>query len=78
MAVSRKYGHGRLAIVAAFTVREAQRGQLDEAMPAARVSLLDTLRFIRAQPGLVHTLIGASVYTLWAWAGPLTWSGRTI
>jgi predicted MFS family arabinose efflux permease len=61
------------AVVLAVTVREPQRGQLDATTPITRSSLLDTLRFLRAQPALVHTLAGASVYTLWAW-GLMWWT----
>jgi predicted MFS family arabinose efflux permease len=61
------------AIVVALTVREPQRGRLDELPPPARASLLDTLRFTGKQPALLHTLIGASVYTLWAW-GLMWWT----
>jgi len=61
------------AILLFLTVREPQRGQLDHTLPAARASLLDTLRFMRTQPALVHTVIGAAVYTLWAW-GLMWWT----
>jgi len=61
------------ALVLAATVREPQRGQLDAATPLTRASLVDTLRFLRTQPALVHTLAGASVYTLWAW-GLMWWT----
>jgi predicted MFS family arabinose efflux permease len=61
------------AIVVALTVREPQRGRLDELPPPVRASLWDTLRFTRKQPALLHTLIGASVYTLWAW-GLMWWT----
>jgi predicted MFS family arabinose efflux permease len=61
------------AIVVAITVREPRRGRLDEFPPPVRASLLDTLQFTRRQPALVHTLIGAAVYTLWAW-GLMWWT----
>jgi MFS family permease len=61
------------AVVLAATVREPQRGQLDAATPIARASLVDTLRFLRTQPALIHTLAGASVSTLWAW-GLMWWT----
>jgi hypothetical protein len=61
------------AIVVALTIREPVRGRLDEVPPPARAGLLDTLRFARDQPALLHTLIGASVYTLWAW-GLMWWT----
>jgi predicted MFS family arabinose efflux permease len=62
-----------VAITVAVTVREPQRGRLDELPPPVRAGLLDTLRFTRAQPALLHTLIGASVYTLWGW-GLMWWT----
>ena len=55
------------AILIRFTVREPQRGQLDEGPAPLKAGLLATLRFTTRQPALLHTLIGASVYTLWAW-----------
>ena len=61
------------AIVVAATIREPQRGRLDESAPLVRASLFDTLRFTRKQPALLHTLIGASLYTLWAW-GLMWWT----
>ncbi len=61
------------AIVVALTIREPERGRLDEVPPPAPAGLLDTLRFARDQPALLHTLIGASVYTLWAW-GLMWWT----
>lgn len=62
-----------IALVVRATVREPLRGQLDEAPPPAKASLFDTLRFARSQPALLHTLIGAAVYTLWAW-GLMWWT----
>ena len=61
------------AVVLVATVREPKRGQLDATTPIARASLADTLRFLRTQPALVHTLAGATVYTLWAW-GLMWWT----
>jgi predicted MFS family arabinose efflux permease len=62
-----------LALLVALTIREPERGRLDDAPPVARTSLRDTLRFARAQPALLHTWIGATVYTLWSW-GLMWWT----
>jgi len=67
----------------AVTIREPARGRLDEAAPAdtradqprainhagatTRATLKDTLKFSRVQPALLHTWLGATVFTLWAW-----------
>jgi MFS family permease len=70
-----------VAVLVAVTIREPQRGRLD-AVPApaastaaapARASLKDTLRFARVQPALLHTWLGAAVYTLWSW-GLMWWT----
>jgi MFS family permease len=61
------------AIVIRSTVSEPQRGRLDEGPAPLRAGLLVTLKFISKQPALLHTLIGASVYTLWAW-GLMWWT----
>lgn len=62
-----------LAIVVWLTIREPQRGGLDESPPPPQAGLLDTMRFIRDQPALLHALLGAAVYTLWAW-GLMWWT----
>jgi MFS family permease len=62
-----------IAIALGLTVREPQRGRLDQSTTIARASLLDTLRFTRTQPALLHVLAGASVFTLWAW-GLMWWT----
>lgn len=61
------------SILIAITVREPQRGRLDESPPPAQAGFLDTLRFIRHQPALLHALSGATVFTLWAW-GLMWWT----
>jgi predicted MFS family arabinose efflux permease len=66
-----------VAVLVAVSIREPARGRLD-ATPApapvpARASLMDTLRFIRVQPALLHTWLGATVYTLWSW-GLMWWT----
>jgi predicted MFS family arabinose efflux permease len=62
-----------VALLVRFTIREPERGRLDEAPPPPRASLLDTLRFARMQPALLHTWLGATVYTLWSW-GLMWWT----
>ena len=62
------------ALLVACTVREPKRGRLDEAAAAAvAAGLGDTLRFSRAHPALLHTWLGATVYTLWSW-GLMWWT----
>ena len=66
-----------VAVLVAVTIREPERGRLDAApapTPApARTTLKDTLRFARVQPALLHTWLGAMVYTLWSW-GLMWWT----
>ena len=62
-----------LAILIALTVREPQRGRLDESPPPVQAGLLDTVRFIRHQPALLHAMAGATVFTLWSW-GLMWWT----
>jgi hypothetical protein len=62
-----------VALLVASTIREPERGRLDNAPASGRTSLRDTLRFARAQPALLHTWIGATVYTLWSW-GLMWWT----
>jgi hypothetical protein len=62
-----------VALLVASTIREPERGRLDNAPVSGRTSLRDTLRFARAQPALLHTWIGATVYTLWSW-GLMWWT----
>ena len=71
------------ALLVAVTIREPERGRLDTApapaaapaptLPPARATLKDTLRFARVQPALLHTWLGATVYTLWSW-GLMWWT----
>jgi predicted MFS family arabinose efflux permease len=62
-----------VALLVAITIREPERGRLDDTPVTARTTLRDTLRFTRAQPALLHTWIGATVYTLWSW-GLMWWT----
>jgi hypothetical protein len=62
-----------VALLVASTIREPERGRLDNAPVSGRTSLRDTLRFARAQPALLHTWIGATAYTLWSW-GLMWWT----
>lgn len=55
-------------------VREPQRGQSDESAAAvSRASLLQTARFIRGQPALLHCYAGAGLFALWA-LGLIWWT----
>jgi MFS family permease len=62
-----------LALLIGLTIREPERGRLDDLPPPANASFLTTLRFIRDQPALWHALIGATVFTLWSW-GLMWWT----
>ncbi len=62
-----------VALLVALTIREPERGRLDDAAPADRTNLRDTLRFTRVQPALLHTWLGAGIYTLWSW-GLMWWT----
>lgn len=62
-----------VAVLVGATVREPKRGRLDEMPVPARATLMDTLRFTRSQPALLHTWLGATVYTLWSW-GLMWWT----
>jgi predicted MFS family arabinose efflux permease len=73
------------AVLVAVSIREPERGRLDTApapapaaepaptLAPARATLKDTLRFARFQPALLHTWLGAAVYTLWSW-GLMWWT----
>src|SRR5207245_4197412 len=56
-----------VALIAALTVREPPRGQLDRSAPAAPGTLGDTVWFITRQRSAVHLLLGGSVATFWSW-----------
>jgi predicted MFS family arabinose efflux permease len=62
-----------VALAVRLTIAEPARGRLDEAPPAPRASLADTLRFARRQPALIHAWMGAAIYTLWSW-GLMWWT----
>jgi MFS family permease len=62
-----------LALLIGLTIREPERGRLDDLPPPADAGFLTTLRFIRDQPALWHALIGATVFTLWSW-GLMWWT----
>jgi MFS family permease len=63
-----------VALIVRLTVREPRRGQLDAlASPAARSTLLTTLRFIHTQRSALHLLVGGSVATFWSW-GLMWWT----
>ena len=62
-----------VALIAALTVREPPRGQLDRSAPAAPGTLGDTVWFITRQRSAVHLLLGGSVATFWSW-GLMWWT----
>jgi len=62
-----------IALVVWLTVREPQRGQLDEvAATPAPTTLLATLDYVRQHKSAFHLLMGGSVATLWSW-GLMWW-----
>jgi predicted MFS family arabinose efflux permease len=62
------------ALTLLVTVQEPQRGRLDgDAYASARASLMDTWRFARGQPALLHSWAGGTVFTFWAW-GLMWWT----
>ena len=62
-----------VALIVWFTVREPQRGQLDEATEKpVPTTLLTTLTYIRHHKMAFHLLIGGAVATLWSW-GLMWW-----
>ena len=62
-----------VALIAALTVREPRRGQLDRSAPAAPGALGATVWFITRQRSAVHLLLGGSVATFWSW-GLMWWT----
>ncbi|WP_143075154.1 MFS transporter [Sphingobium sp. AP50] len=62
-----------LAVLVALTVREPQRGRLDDAPLARTVRLRTTLAFVGQQRSLLHVIAGATVVTFWGW-GLLWWT----
>ena len=62
-----------LAGLILVTVAEPKRGRLDHVAPQGHASLLDTLRYAVRTPALLHSLAGATVFTLWAW-GLMWWT----
>jgi predicted MFS family arabinose efflux permease len=62
-----------IALLVRTTIAEPARGRLDETPPPPMASFLDTLRFARRQPALLHAWMGAAIYTLWAW-GLMWWT----
>jgi len=62
-----------VALIVWLTVREPQRGQLDEATEkTVPTTLLATLAFIWQHKIALHLLLGGSVATLWSW-GLMWW-----
>jgi len=54
-----------LALIVRFTMREPPRGGEPASSSAAGTPLRETLRFIRGQRSLLHTLAGATIVTYW-------------
>jgi predicted MFS family arabinose efflux permease len=62
-----------VALVVRFTVREPQRGRLDETIDKpAPTTLLATLAYVGSHKSAFHLLLGGSVATLWSW-GLMWW-----
>jgi predicted MFS family arabinose efflux permease len=61
-----------LAIAMRFTVQEPARGAMDT-VRADSASFVETLKFIRTQPSLLHSLAAATVVTYWGW-GLMWWT----
>jgi predicted MFS family arabinose efflux permease len=62
-----------VALIVWFTVREPERGQLDEATEKpVPTTLLATLTYIRHHKMAFHLLMGGAVATLWSW-GLMWW-----
>jgi predicted MFS family arabinose efflux permease len=62
-----------LALIVRFTMREPPRGAEPSASSGTGTPLRETLRFIRSQHSLMHTLAGATIVTYWGW-GLLWWT----
>lgn len=63
-----------VALLLWLTVREPQRGRLDQAPSSEqRASILDTVRFIARQSSSLHLIIGGSIATFWSW-GLMWWT----
>jgi predicted MFS family arabinose efflux permease len=70
-----------VALLVWLTVREPRRGQSDAAGSDARsAGFLETLRYVRTRPAVLHFMVGSTVLTFWSW-GLLWWTpaflGRT-
>jgi predicted MFS family arabinose efflux permease len=62
-----------LSCVILLTIREPQRGRLDQGSISKPGSLGATLRFIAHRPALIHLLAGGSILTFWTW-GLIWWT----
>ena len=60
-----------VALLVALTLREPQRGILDEEPAAPPAGLGDCIAFIRRNRPLMHVIAGATVLTFWGWG--LVW-----
>jgi len=65
-----------LATVIMITIKEPTRGRLDATVEQEAPSLLQTLKFIWSQKGLVHATMGSSLSALWGWG--LMWFTPTF
>lgn len=62
-----------VALLIRVTVREPERGAIDQApSTAAKPTLRETLTFIAGQKSAIHILAGATVSTFWGW-GIMWW-----
>lgn len=65
-----------LAIVVMLTIKEPKRGQLDAVSDTPAPNLVETLKFIWSQKGMVHTIMGSGLSALWGWG--LMWFTPTF
>lgn len=65
-----------LASVVYFTVKEPERGCLDAVSEASPPTLLESLKFLRAQKAAFHVIMGSGVSALWGWG--LMWFTPTF
>jgi predicted MFS family arabinose efflux permease len=65
-----------LAIVIMLTIKEPKRGRLDAVAESDAPSLMEALKFIWSQKGMVHAIMGSGLSALWGWG--LMWFTPTF
>lgn len=65
-----------LAIVVMLTIKEPKRGRLDAVSDTPAPNLVETLKFIWTQKGMVHAIMGSGLSALWGWG--LMWFTPTF